>query len=268
MKDLDSILAALERHETNRATQVDLETLAAFSRQISREIQRARGQKEVELSAQDIQLLLDMATIVSSHRELEDVLRAMTEQAVKYLGVEACAILKWDPEVQTLTRWAVCAPSLEQALPDGERRYGLARFPFARQVLEAGIVAQGRLDDPDLSPAERQFLEEAGLKTLLAMPLVTMRSTVGLITLMDSREARRFTPHEILIGNLIARHAAMTIERATLLEAAERRAAHLEALYQASLSLTASLDLHQVLDAASQLFDRPRLLSHKLLNAY
>lgn len=249
MKDLDPILAAIDRHFTDRATPADLETLAAFARQLTREIKRARGQKEVELSAQDVQMMLDTAAIISSHRELDDVLRAMTEQTARYLGVEACAILKWDAERRELLRWAACGLSHEQAFLDERRSQDLAQLPFANRVLKNGGEAQRSIDGPDLEASERQFMLEAGLKSLLALPLKTNGGMAGLVLLLESRAVRQFNPHEVLIGHLLARHASMAIERARLLEAAERRAAQLEALYRASLSLTSSLDLHQVLDA-------------------
>jgi signal transduction histidine kinase/GAF domain-containing protein/ActR/RegA family two-component response regulator len=59
----------------------------------------------------------------------------------------------------------------------------------------------------------------------------------------------RFSESEIALAQGFAAHAAIAIENARLFESAGQRAAELEAIRQASLSLTASLELPQVLDS-------------------
>ncbi|MCH7662288.1 MAG: sensor domain-containing diguanylate cyclase, partial [Chloroflexi bacterium] len=95
----------------------------------------------------------------------------------------------------------------------------------------------------------RDYLERAGAKSIYALPLVAHEQVIGLIEVFDYHESKVITEQDAAPFQLLANHAGIVIERAQLLHEAEQRAAALEALHRASLSVTASLDLQDVLSA-------------------
>jgi GAF domain-containing protein/signal transduction histidine kinase/ActR/RegA family two-component response regulator len=86
------------------------------------------------------------------------------------------------------------------------------------------------------------------IRSWLGLPLKVRTRVIGLFSL-DRVVTGGFSEDEIALAQSFATHASMAIENARLFESAGQRAAELEAIRQAGLSLTASLELPQVLDA-------------------
>ncbi len=86
------------------------------------------------------------------------------------------------------------------------------------------------------------------IRSWLGLPLKVRSRVIGLFSL-DRVVTGGFSEDEIALAQGFATHASIAIENARLFESASQRAAELEAIRQASLSLTASLELPQVLDA-------------------
>jgi signal transduction histidine kinase len=167
------------------------------------------------------------------------------------LQVEACAISSWNTAanfVQLLTQYTNIRAEW-QAEPAWYAPYDLNEYPATRAVLEEGTPAQFRLDDTNIDPGERQFMENTRVRSLLMLPLVIQDRTIGLAELIDRHTFRTFTSQEISLVQTLANQAAVAIHNAQVFAAERRRSAELEALRQASLSLTSSLELTQVLEA-------------------
>ncbi|MDH5506028.1 MAG: sensor domain-containing diguanylate cyclase, partial [Anaerolineae bacterium] len=117
------------------------------------------------------------------------------------------------------------------------------------QVLQSGKPYQVRVDDPNANHSECDFLRKIKAKTIYILPLAAQERTIGVIEVFDKQLSRTFSDEYAAPIKLLANHAGIVIERAQLLKDTEQRAAELEALRLASLSLTASLDLQDVLRA-------------------
>jgi signal transduction histidine kinase len=82
----------------------------------------------------------------------------------------------------------------------------------------------------------------------MALPLISRGRCIGALS-VQSAESNAFSGEDVAILQTMADHVAIAIENVRLLETERRRSAELEALRQASLHVTSSLELQPVLEA-------------------
>ncbi len=107
----------------------------------------------------------------------------------------------------------------------------------ARIALDVGEEAI-RFDNPWLPRTRSE----------MALPLISRGCCIGALT-VQSAEPAAFSQEDVAVLQMMADQIAIAIQNARLLEAERRRAEELEALRQASLHLTSSLELQPVLEA-------------------
>jgi PAS domain S-box-containing protein len=199
--------------------------------------------------AGELSALVAAGTTISASLDVEEVLTVVAQQMAELLQVEACAISAWDTTagtVQLLTEYVSANWEVES---QWYQPFKLDDYPATRAVLQERTPAQFRFDDPQTDPAEHSYMAEGQVKSLVMLPLVTQDRTIGLAELIDKHTLRTFSRQELALAQTLANQAAAAIENARLFEAERRRSAELEALRQASLSLTSSLELQPVLEA-------------------
>ncbi len=89
---------------------------------------------------------------------------------------------------------------------------------------------------------------QAGIRSWLGVPLLFGNRLIGMIAL-DQQEPGFYSEAHARLALAFAAKAAIALENATLFEATDRRVAELEAVRQASLTLTSSLELGEVLES-------------------
>jgi signal transduction histidine kinase len=94
-----------------------------------------------------------------------------------------------------------------------------------------------------------RYMQAIGCKAQLLVPLVSRDRPLGLLELQTVSSERLFSSEEINLCQTIANHMATALENAQLFTTERQRSAELEALRQASLSLTSTLELKPVLEA-------------------
>jgi PAS domain S-box-containing protein len=111
---------------------------------------------------------------------------------------------------------------------------------------ELGVIA----NDPDYSllPSEIQALWTKEVHTILGVPLTFQETLIGFLAL-GVESADTLSENHVEITQEVADQLVVAIQNARLLEAERRRGAELEALHQASLHLTSSLEQQLVLEA-------------------
>ena len=204
-----------------------------------------------ERYSSDAAALLEAAASISSKLEVGEVAQEAARQIVIALGVDACMLSRWDQDKDTVTLWAEYTRSGDKMLSDWRQPTDLSNYPPARQVLHSGEAVQLRIDDSGADENTRKFLKRMGAKIKYMLPLISQKRVIGLIEILVNQETTAISEQAVSM-RLLANHAGIGIERAQLLKYAEQRAAALEALHRASLSVTASLDLQDVLNAISE----------------
>lgn len=209
--------------------------------------------------------LLDAVAAISSQLEVRSVAQEAARQIAAFTSSDVCAISKWDRQRGVVVLWAEyrkgqTSPSKVPYLP-----YNLSEYPLTEKVLNSGKPVQIHLGDPKMDETEKLILLGQGANSLLMLPLFAQEHTIGLIEVFNSEAALVFSEVDIDHVLVLASHAGISIDRASLLAEAKQRASELEAIRRASLSLASSLDLQTVFTA---ILESALRLSHDVLDAH
>jgi PAS domain S-box-containing protein len=196
---------------------------------------------------------------ITSGLDLQHILDTVTREIAWLLEMKACTLSVWNPEASAITLLASHDPDqwLGGRLPlaDGEP----AVLHATRYVLEEHRIRQITTSQPELDPAERTYLQNIGIRTLLELPMINQDRVIGLVRVMDDREGRFLDSGTLSLAQLLANQAANAIEKDRLYETASRHAAEVITLNRIGQVITSILDLHRALaiiaDHAAWLLD-------------
>ncbi|HLF27159.1 MAG TPA: GAF domain-containing protein [Anaerolineae bacterium] len=109
------------------------------------------------------------------------------------------------------------------------------------------------VNEPERAPSRiekhQRALHGLYVRSFVSIPLRARNRSIGLLVVLNKADGADFTRADVDLLTAFAAQAAAVIENLQLLEATQQRAAELDALVEASLSLTSSLDLKAVLGA-------------------
>lgn len=202
--------------------------LQAFADTSAAAIQNASLYKESQSRGEELATLVEAAAVVSSSLDVNQVLLVVAEQMVSLLNIRGCAISDYDPESNSVRLMSDFGHIEWLNNKERDKPYYLDEYPLTRQVIETGVPVLARLDDPDLEPNERRFMELNRIKVSLMLPLVTRDRTIGMVELIDDRITRSFSESEIELVQTLASHAAIAIENARLYQHTQKYAEELE----------------------------------------
>jgi signal transduction histidine kinase len=210
-----------------------------------REINQMLGRRNRELLA-----LQSAGANITATLDLATVLRNIAEQMGQAVDSTSAYICSYETEKEEMV--VVAGYASPQATPQEQLSvlgsvYQPQDAGFAHKM-EAGLHTISSLDDPELYEADRIYMEQHAVQTILYVPLQAKDQLIGYAELRESRQPRQFTSEEIALCQGIARQAAVAVVNAGLYAAVEQHAVELEAVRQASLSLTSSLQLQAVLE--------------------
>jgi diguanylate cyclase (GGDEF)-like protein len=209
--------------------------------------------------------LLDAVAAISSPSGIFPVAKEAARQIINFTDADICAISRWDPNANEITLWAEYRRDQPETASVAFLPYKASDYPTTQKVLLTSQPQQIHIDDLFLDPGEQTIMLGSRAYSMLMLPLVAHNETIGLIEIFETKHKREFTEEQIANIHVLAQHAAISLERARLLAEAEQRAAELEAIRQASLSLTASLDQKEVFDS---ILKSALMLSPDALDAY
>ncbi len=240
MVDRTPLGAILERVKRGEASSEDLTELENFISGVTPE--------PAYLPLADVTEFLQASVDISASLNAAEVVQTTARHLVNLLAVEACVISQWDSTAKQLSPWLVHSPPDWPIQPEDYQSFYPERAPLIRAALARAQPVQAHMEDIDLPEPEKQRFAVLGFSTTLLLPLIAHNRIIGLIEVLDRRPDLRFMQREISLGLLLVNHAAIAIEKTRLLAEIQQRSAELEAVRRASLSLTASLDLEEVLD--------------------
>lgn len=173
------------------------------------------------------EFLAEVTASLTASLDLESTLRETTRIAASRLG--DCALLDFIEVDGTVRRLGVHVDPAKQPLVDA-----LAEFPLSMDRVDAFAFQQER-DEPIVvqqwSPGQwaevaeserhRQLLHDLAPAASVAFPLIARDRLLGTLTIVLTRPGASFDAEEIVMGQDLARRAALAIDNARLFREAE-----------------------------------------------
>jgi diguanylate cyclase (GGDEF)-like protein/excisionase family DNA binding protein len=193
-------------------------------------------------------LLFEATRSVTSSLVLEDVLELVARTTAEAMGTFAADIFDYSATDNAMVAsgyWAL------DITPEDEDYLGLRisldeRPDYYACVTHPRLVEQ-QLDDPELSPGEREIAARWDEKSSLIAPLLYGGELIGLLGCTEKRFVRRFTDEDKQLFELLAVPAALAIHNARVFRAQEERARRLATLRDCGRAVASSLHVDEVL---------------------
>ncbi len=230
----------------------ELAALRLLGEQAAVAIDNAQNYAAATRRAERMRELAEVERLVAGSLELDDVLRRIAEATARLLGAPVVHLWTADPDRRQLR---LRAWSVEPGMPDvvmpkvldfGEGITGTAA------ERRAPIFVHDASQDPRV--ANRNWWREAGLGTILAVPMTSGDTLLGVLT-VRARPGNISPEEDTPLVNSLAGQATLAIRNAHAYADAVRRGARLRELAALSQSITASLDtpdvMQRIVDAAA-----------------
>lgn len=200
----------------------------------------------------DKSIMVDLThavTEITSCLEQEQLIKASATHLMRLLNADGCFVAGWHPETQENL---VCKLFDTPFFQKSDYQFDPCLLLQSRRlhlVLQEGRILQVNVSDSALSAIERQVFSGTGIKSMLLLPLIAADRFQGAIGVLHIQKPRLYDKQDILVGHLISSQASTSLSNAYLFQDSRQRTEELEAVRKAALSITASLDLQQVLNA-------------------
>jgi len=212
----------VQSYQPNAFNEDNQQLLSTIAAQVAIAIENARLFAETERKANDLGLLLDTSTAISSTLDLDQILETVAQQITTSLVATFCRITLLDAAGENLVIHAA-SPIRDREAEDGfDRRCPLDIVPWHRRVIETGQPVVLRQDMPELalSDEERRMALTEEVKSVALIPLIVGERVLGVISMGEERSWERspFNPEKVALCQSIATQAAVAIENARLYE--------------------------------------------------
>jgi PAS domain S-box-containing protein len=242
--DVTGVLQVLDNTPERRFSREDQELLSLFAGQAAVAIENARLLGAERSRRREAETLTQATSLTLSTLDLEQVLDSILthmEQVVPYDS--ASVFLLKDNRLRIVATRGFHRPEslVEQDFPMDDLLFSQIWNSCQPLILE----------DAQQDARFQAWLETDYVHGWMGVPLLVREQVIGVITL-DSRHPAAYTTESALLAAAFANQAAAAIENARLFEIERNRASLLDAVRKASLALTASLELPEVLDSILQ----------------
>lgn len=222
-----------------------VDIVTAFANQAAIAIENARLFVAERTAREQAEALQDAARIIGSTLSLEQVLESVLDQLGQVLSYDCANVMLIENEKASIVAW---------------RGYEKLTDPNNVEIVEFDIEPENPVGkvllsgEPSVIPDTKEdndwqsYEISEQIRSWLGVPLTSREKTIGMFN-VDREEPGDFREDEIELTQMFALHASAAIENARLFEEEGKRAAELEAVRQASLSVTTSLELNDVLGA-------------------
>jgi GAF domain-containing protein len=225
-------------------TQDDLNLLILLASQASVALENARLVEVVEHRVGQLALINDFARAAMSKTNLNEMVAFIEEYVGDLINADGCFVSLWDEQLQT----PISSESFSSMQQDYLQVSALpGEIALTQRALELGkpLVISDISNSPHLTPRMAAMLP---MSSIIVMPLVVREQWLG-ATLIYFKAPHEFSHEEIALCEQVVGLVALALAKMRALEGERMRIRELEALRQASLSVTSRLELQPVLKA-------------------
>ncbi len=230
-------------------TQEQLQVFAAIADQAASVLYKTRLYRQTEERARQLAVLNEVGNSITSTLDLRTVLETIVAKAIELLGAEAGSLLLVDEQNNELVFEVTFGPAAEdlrgQRLPFGKGIVGAVAQTRQPQIVNEAQTDIRWLRDVDRSTA-------FSTRALVAVPMITKNRVIGVLELINKRDADRFNEDDVQLLTTFATNAAVAVDNARLFtmtdQALASRLDELSMLQEIDRQLNTSLDIKRVLD--------------------
>jgi len=221
-------------YETRQFTPEEVQLLAVFAANIAPAFEASRVAAQRATQAESLRSLQEVAVAVTSVHEAGAIAAMAAEKACGLVGADGADICWWDEEAGLLAALAG-----HRVVPTFEARpwapaEGAPGEAFSRR--EPVLVA-----DYQQAAGGMPWVREAGVQSMLAVPLVVRDQALGVLA-VHSRRPRAFHTDQVEILTLLASLVTPDLEAAHMLESRDLQVRGLTALHEVAVAASGILD--------------------------
>ncbi|MCR4408127.1 MAG: GAF domain-containing protein, partial [Anaerolineae bacterium] len=244
--ELLGFLSVDEPADGLRPSREEIGVLEIFANQAAIAIENARLYARTQARARQLTTLNEVSRSITSTLDLPAVLRLIIAKAMEILEVEAGSLLLADEERDELVFQIALGP-VETKLADARLPLGTGIAGTVAQTGEPLIVNDVRHDPRWYTDLD--MITDFATRSIICVPLISHDTVIGVVEAINKKDGTPFNDEDLNLLTSFAAQAAIAIQNARLFEAQRRRNEELEALRQASLRLTSTLELQPILEA-------------------
>jgi len=243
-------IGALSFRARRPFTARDQELAEAFAGQAAVAVQHARLYREATRRAERMHALAEVSRLLAGTLDPDPLAERIVQSVRRLFGARSSTLFRLDDATGDLLSVASASDSDP-----------IARIVFACGTGAAGLAALTRrpvasadvLSDPEitLTPDVREWIEAAGRRAALAVPLVVNDTVVGALSIADA-SGRVFDEEEVQVAQAFADQSALALANARLYAEAMRRRTEAEELARLARTLTESLDVEAVVSRTTE----------------
>lgn len=209
-----------ESSELDRNTACTMRLMSLLTRQLM------LRQRDIAKDKDDLSSVLNILKAVSAKRRAHDILFVFVQQIARAVNMDRCSVVRiWGGD----ERGHVLASHEDETISD--LVIDLTKYPEIRRSMETRQKVI--INDTRHDPLTRQFVDyfaNAGINSLLVIPVVLFDQNVGSFLLRAARQKGTFSLREVSFCEIVAEAAANALERAHLFEGIQKANERLEYL--------------------------------------
>jgi diguanylate cyclase (GGDEF)-like protein len=194
----------------------DLRLLSILADQAATALESARNLARSEALAGELRLLLAVSGELAATLDLREVANILARHLAVVMGVDECAISRWDRPNDRVLSLGYYPPIRFEEL---EPWFDISAYPKTRRVLSEQVTELVDADDPGADPAEVALLRKDGNGSLVMLPLVASGESIGLVELI-AKDRIDLDDDRLSLARTIANEASIALENARLYEEA------------------------------------------------
>jgi signal transduction histidine kinase len=231
--DHGAIFGALQVEGADKLNELELAFINAVINQLAIAVDRqnliSAEQASAEARENEQRLLADVSAIVGSSLDYRDTLTTLARCTVPQFA-DLCFIDCAREGAEVDSREVVFADETDQhELADRLRRHAApagSRTMQAKVLLSRKSVLFSRITDLVATGIaeedEAEILSSAGVKSMMAVPLLSRDKMLGVLTFATAASGRLYSTRDLAVAEEIARRAATAIDNAQLYEQARQ----------------------------------------------